>query len=162
MMLSQNLIFVIVFTVHFHVTTWAQSGRLVGGEVSKMEATKAFRTLGIFLLISVSNTPCLPQTFALQPIQEPKYFPPNCRCRAHVGGRAIRSYEATKFKQDTQGCQKNLFQVINYLLLLLPVQFIHATENNCKEISQDRMHHHVWKTAKLNDLSNCLFFHSAS
>merc|ERR1712037_293031 len=83
---------------------------------------------------------------------------PNCRCRAHVGGRAIRSYEATKFKQDTQGCQKNLFQVISYLLLLLPVQFIHATENNCKEISQDRMHHHVWKTAKLNDLSNCLFF----
>jgi hypothetical protein len=54
--------------------------------------------------------------------------------------------------------KKNLFQVINYLLLLLPVQFIHATENNCKEISQDRMHHHVWKTAKLNDLSNCLFF----
>ena len=75
MMLSQNLIFVIVFTVHFHVTTWAQSGRLVGGEVSTTEATKAFRTLGIFLLISVSNTSCLPQTFALQPIQEPKYFP---------------------------------------------------------------------------------------
>lgn len=28
-----------------------------GGEVSRLEATKAFRALGIFLLISVSNTP---------------------------------------------------------------------------------------------------------
>ena len=124
MMLSQNLIFVIVFTVHFHVTTWAQSGRLVGGEVSKMEATKAFRTLGIFLLISVSNTPLPSADICTSTDSRTKIFSPNCRCRAHVGARAIRSYEATKFKQDTQGCQKNLFQVMNYLLLLLPVQFI--------------------------------------
>jgi len=45
------------------------------------------------------------------------------------------------------------------LFIIIVTSTIHyATENNCKEISQDRMHHHVWKTAKLNDLSNCLFF----
>ena len=61
------------------------------------EATKAFRTLGIFLLIS-SNTPptpppCLPRTFcSSQPIQEPKYFPQkiatNCCYCAHVAAHA--------------------------------------------------------------------------
>lgn len=158
MMLSQNLIFVIVFTVHFHVTTWAQSGRLVGGEVSTMEATKAFRTLGIFLLISVSNTPLPSADICTSTDSRTKIFSPNCRCRAHVGGRAIRSYEATKFKQDTQGCQKKSVSSHKLFIIIVTSTIHYATENNCKEISQDRMHHHVWKTAKLNDLSNCLFF----
>jgi len=63
MMLSQNLIFVIVFTVHFHVTTWVEAGgwnRMGGGGSGLREAIKAFWTLGIFLLIS--STPRLPTT----------------------------------------------------------------------------------------------------
>ena len=52
------------------------------------------------------------------------------------------------------------------LFIIIVTSTIHyVTENNCKEISQDRKfelmhhHHHVWKTktAKMNDLSNCLF-----
>lgn len=118
MMLSQNLIFVIVFTVHFHVTTWVEAGgcNLVGGGGSGLrEAIKAFRTLGIFLLIS--STPRLPTTARFK---NQNIFP-KLQMRAMIRSY---TYEPTKFKQDTQGCQKNLFQVINYLLFLLPVQFI--------------------------------------
>lgn len=41
-----------------------------------------------------------------------------------AGEQYVPMKREKKIKQDTQGCQKNLFQVINYLLLLLPVQFI--------------------------------------
>ena len=118
MMLSQNLIFVIVFTVHFHVTTWVEAGgwnRMGGGGSGLREAIKAFRTLGIFLLIS--STPRLPATARFK---NQNIFP-KLQMRAMIRSY---TYEPTKFKQDTQGCQKNLFQVINYLLFLLPVQFI--------------------------------------
>ena len=118
MMLSQNLIFVIVFTVHFHVTTWVEAGgcnRVGGGGPGLREAIKAFRTLGIFLLIS--STPRLPATARFK---NQNIFP-KLQMRAMIRSY---TYEPTKFEQDTQGCQKNLFQVINYLLLLLPVQFI--------------------------------------
>jgi len=118
MMLSQNLIFVIVFTVHFHVTTWVEAGgcnRVGGGGSGLREAIKAFRTLGIFLLIS--STPRLPTTARFK---NQNIFP-KLQMRAMIRSY---TYEPTKFKQDTQGCQKNLFQVINYLLFLLPVQFI--------------------------------------
>ena len=118
MMLSQNLIFVIVFTVHFHVTTWVEAGgwnRMGGGGSGLREAIKAFWTLGIFLLIS--STPRLPATARFK---NQNIFP-KLQMRAMIRSY---TYEPTKFKQDTQGCQKNLFQVINYLLFLLPVQFI--------------------------------------
>lgn len=127
MMLSQNLIFVIVFTVHFHVTTWVEAGgcnRVGGGGPGLREAIKAFRTLGIFLLIS--STPRLPATARFK---NQNIFP-KLQMRAMIRSY---TYEPTKFKQDTQGCQKNLFQVINYLLFLLPVQFIMLMTTIAKE-----------------------------
>jgi len=86
-----------------------------GGGSGLREAIKAFRTLGIFLLIS--STPRLPTTARFK---NQNIFP-KLQMRAMIRSY---TYEPTKFKQDTQGCQKNLFQVINYLLFLLPVQFI--------------------------------------
>jgi len=82
------------------------------------EATKAFRTPGIFLLISLQT----PSAFLLRrdicssadsrtKIFSPKLpllpLPCSWRCACV---RATRSYEATKFKQDTQGCQKIYFK----------------------------------------------------
>ena len=127
MMLSQNLIFVIVFTVHFHVTTWVEAGgcnRVGGGGPGLREAIKAFRTLGIFLLIS--STPRLPATARFK---NQNIFP-KLQMRPMIRSY---TYEPTKFEQDTQGCQKNLFQVINYLLFLLPVQFIMLMTTIAKE-----------------------------
>ena len=108
------------------------------------EATKAFRTLGIFLLIS-SNTPNPPaflrrdicsSTDSRTKIFSPK-LPAAVLMLAHACARAIRSYEATKFKQDTQGCQKSISS--HKLSIIIVTSTIHyATENNCKEISQDR------------------------
>ena len=104
MMLSQNLIFVIVFTVHFHVTTWVEAGgwsRMGGGGSGLREAIKAFRTLGIFLLIS--STPRLPATARFK---NQNIFP-KLQMRAMIRSY---TYEPTKFKQDTQGCQKIYFK----------------------------------------------------
>ena len=104
MMLSQNLIFVIVFTVHFHVTTWVEAGgcnRVGGGGPGLREAIKAFRTLGIFLLIS--STPRLPATARFK---NQNIFP-KLQMRAMIRSY---TYEPTKFKQDTQGCQKIYFK----------------------------------------------------
>ena len=104
MMLSQNLILVIVFTVHFHVTTWVEAGgwnRMGGGGSGLREAIKAFWTLGIFLLIS--STPRLPATARFK---NQNIFP-KLQMRAMIRSY---TYEPTKFKQDTQGCQKIYFK----------------------------------------------------
>ena len=143
MMLSQNLIFVIVFTVHFHVTTWVEAGgcnRVGGGGPGLREAIKAFRTLGIFLLIS--STPRLPATARFK---NQNIFP-KLQMRPMIRSY---TYEPTKFEQDTQGCQKSISS--HKLFIILVTSTIHyANDNNCKGISQDRMHeHHVLKTAKI-------------
>jgi hypothetical protein len=144
MMLSQNLIFVIVFTVHFHVTTWVEAGgwnRIGGGGSGLREAIKAFWTLGIFLLIS--STPRLPTTARFK---NQNIFP-KLQMRAMIRSY---TYEPTKFKQDTQGCQKKSISSHKLFIILVTSTIHYATDNNCKEISQDRMHeHHVSKTAKI-------------
>ena len=144
MMLSQNLIFVIVFTVHFHVTTWVEAGgcnRVGGGGPGLREAIKAFRTLGIFLLIS--STPRLPATARFK---NQNIFP-KLQMRAMIRSY---TYEPTKFKQDTQGCQKKSISSHKLFIILVTSTIHYANDNNCKGISQDRMHeHHVLKTAKI-------------
>jgi len=128
-----------------------------GGEVSRMEATKAFRALGIFLLISVSNTP-FRRHLHFNRFKNQNIFP-------QIAAAVLMLARA----QDVPMKRKNLSKTLKVakksisshkLFIIIVTSTIHyATENNCKEISQDRMHHHhVWKTAKLNDLSNCLFF----
>ena len=144
MMLSQNLIFVIVFTVHFHVTTWVEAGgcnRVGGGGPGLREAIKAFRTLGIFLLIS--STPRLPTTARFK---NQNIFP-KLQMRAMIRSY---TYEPTKFKQDTQGCQIKSISSHKLFIILVTSTIHYANDNNCKGISQDRMHeHHVLKTAKI-------------
>jgi len=171
MMLSQNLIFVIVFTVHFHVTTWVQKETGRGGRgVYSGKPPKAFRTLGIFLLIS-SNTPppCLPRTFAVHNrFKNQNIFPQkiatNCCCCAHVAAHAQYVPMKRQNLSKTLKVAKKSISSHKLFIIIVTSTIHYATENNCKEISQDRNlvrmhhHHHVWKTAKLNDLSNCLFF----
>jgi len=144
MILSQILILVIVFTVHFHVTTWVEAGgwnRMGGGGSGLREAIKAFWTLGIFLLIS--STPRLPTTARFK---NQNIFP-KLQMRAMIRSY---TYEPTKFKQDTQGCQKKSISSHKLFIILVTSTIHYATDNNCKEISQDRMHeHHVSKTAKI-------------
>lgn len=54
-------------------------------------------------------------------IQEPKQFSPNCKCeRWYVPIHMNRQ----NLSKTLKVAKKNLFQVINYLLFLLPVQFI--------------------------------------
>ena len=72
-----------VFTVHFHVTTWVQQVEpwWMGGKVCPGKPPKPFGR-SAFSYWSLQTLPTLlpssAETFAVQPIQEPKYFPPNC------------------------------------------------------------------------------------
>jgi len=171
MMLSQNLIFVIVFTVHFHVTTWVQreTGRggrgVYSGEPPKPFGRSAFSYWSLQTLPTL--LPSSAETFAVQPIQEPKYFPPNCLLPCSCWRMRARAQYVPMKRQNLSKTLKVAKKSISShkLFIIIVTSTIHyATENNCKEISQDRNlvrmhhHHHVWKTAKLNDLSNCLFF----
>lgn len=157
MMLSQNLIFVIVFTVHFHVTTWEQSGRLVGGRCPDWKPPKPFGRSAFSYWSPFQTLPSA--DICTSTDSRTKIFSPKIAAVVLMWARA----------QDVPMKRKNLSKTLKVakksisshkLFIIIVTSTIHyATENNCKEISQDRMHHHhVWKTAKLNDLSNCLFF----
>jgi len=91
------------------------------------------------------------ETFAVQPIQEPKYFPPNCRCyrcRAHEGVHACARHVPMKRQNLSKTLKVAKKSISSHkLFIIIVTSTIHyATENNCKEISQDRnlvrMHMH--------------------
>jgi len=86
------------------------------------------------------HSPCLQQTFAVQPIQEPKYFPPNCCwcwC-AHLGSQYV-PMKRQNLSKTLKVAKKSISS--HKLFIIIVTSTIHyATENNCKEISQDRMH----------------------
>jgi len=124
----------------------AQAGRLVGGQSvwdGSHQSLSDARHFPIDLLFQ--TLPC--RTFAIQPIQEPKYFPPNClllSCSCSCV-RAIRSYEAKNLSKTLKVAKKSISS--HKLFIIIVTSTIHyATENNCKEISQDRnlvrMHMH--------------------
>ena len=91
------------------------------------------------------------ETFAVQPIQEPKYFPPNCRCyrcRAHESAHACARLVPMKRQNLSKTLKVAKKSISSHkLFIIIVTSTIHyATENNCKEISQDRnlvrMHMH--------------------
>jgi hypothetical protein len=128
-----------------------------GGEVSRLEATKAFRALGIFLLISVSNTP-FRRHLHFNRFKNQNIFP-QIAAAVLMLARAQHVPMKRKNLSKTLKVAKKSISSHKLFIIIVTSTIHYATENNCKEISQDRMHHHhVWKTAKLNDLSNCLFF----
>ena len=73
MMLSQNLIFVIVFTVHFHVTTWVEAGGVqpCGGRGARFARSHQSLSDARHFPIDLFNTP----PSSNSQIQEPKHFP---------------------------------------------------------------------------------------
>ena len=151
MMLSQNLIFVIVFTVHFHITTWVRGWSGLGKRCPAWKPTKSLSDTRHFPtdLFKHSRRQLQFNRFKNQNVSPKSQNVPmmrqNLRKTAEVAKKSISSHK---------------------LFIIIVTSTIHyVTENNCKEISQDRKfelmhhHHHVWKTktAKMNDLSNCLF-----
>jgi len=153
MMLSQNLIFVIVFTVHFHGTTWVQQGETGRGRGGcAWKPPKPFGRLAFsYWSLFKHPLPSSAETFAVQPIQEPKYFPPNCRCyrcRAHEGVHACARHVPMKRQNLSKTLKVAKKSISSHkLFIIIVTSTIHyATENNCKEISQDRnlvrMHMH--------------------
>jgi len=124
--------------------------------VSRLEATKAFRALGIFLLISVSNTP-FRRHLHFNRFKNQNIFPQIAAAVLMLAAAQYVPMKRQNLSKTLKVAKKSISS--HKLFIIIVTSTIHyATENNCKEISQDRMHHHVWKTAKLNDLSNCLFF----
>merc|ERR1711990_977446 len=101
-----------------------------------MEATKAFRALGIFLLISVSNTP-FRRHLHFNRFKNQNIFP-------QIAAVVLMLARA----QDVPMKRKNLSKTLKVakksisshkLFIIIVTSTIHcATENNCKEISQDR------------------------
>ena len=153
MMLSQNLIFVIVFTVHFHGTTWVQQGETGRGRGVVQGSHQSLSDAWHFPidLFFKHPLPSSAETFAVQPIQEPKYFPPNCRCyrcRAHEGVHACARHVPMKRQNLSKTLKVAKKSISSHkLFIIIVTSTIHyATENNCKEISQDRnlvrMHMH--------------------
>ena len=133
-------------------------------------ATKSLSDARHFPIDLFKNSPALPSAdiCSSQPIQEPKYFSPkiatNCCCCAHVAAHAQYVPMKRQNLSKTLKVAKKSISSHKLFIIIVTSTIHYATENNCKEISQDRNlvrmhhHHHVWKTAKLNDLSNCLFF----
>ena len=119
MMLSQNLIFVIVFTVHFHGTTWVQqgeTGRKRGGCAGKPPKPFGRLAFSYWSLLQTPSAFLRSRDICSSADSRTKIFSPKlpllplpCSWRCACV-RATRSYEATKFKQDTQGCQKIYFK----------------------------------------------------
>ena len=143
MMLSQNLIFVIVFTVHFHVTTWVEAGGATvwgeGGPVCEKPSKPFGRSA--FSYWSLQHP-----AFQHQPDSRTKTFSPNCKCdRSYVPIHMNRQNLSKTLKVAKKSISSHK------LFIILVTSTIHyANDNNCKGISQDRMHeHHVLKTAKI-------------
>jgi hypothetical protein len=158
MMLSQNLIFVIVFTVHFHVTTWAQSGRLVGGEGVHNGSHQSLSDARHFPIdLRLKHSPAFRRHVHFNRFKNQNIFPQIAAAVLMLAAAQYVPMKRKKLSKTLKVAKKSISS--HKLFIIIVTSTIHyATENNCKEISQDRMHHHVWKTAKLNDLSNCLFF----
>ena len=145
--------------------TWLDGGEVCPGKPPKPFGRSAFSYWSLQTLPTL--LPSSAETFAVQPIQEPKYFPPNCLLPCSCWRMRARAQYVPMKRQNLSKTLKVAKKSISShkLFIIIVTSTIHyATENNCKEISQDRNlvrmhhHHHVWKTAKLNDLSNCLFF----
>lgn len=120
-------------------------------------------------LFKHSQPSCLPPQRHLQfnRFKNQNIFPQkiatNCCC-AHVAAHAQYVPMKRQNLSKTLKVAKKSISSHKLFIIIVTSTIHYATENNCKEISQDRNlvrmhhHHHVWKTAKLNDLSNCLFF----
>ena len=105
--------------------TWLDGGEVCPGKPPKPFGRSAFSYWSLQTLPTL--LPSSAETFAVQPIQEPKYFPPNCLLPCSCWRMRARAQYVPMKRQNlskTLKVAKNLFQVINYLLSLLPVQFI--------------------------------------
>ena len=128
------------------------TGRLGGGEGGLCrEATKAFRTPGIFLLISSSTTLCLPppqRHLQFSRFKNQNIFPQIAAATAAVLMKVCMQHVPMKRQNLSKTLKVAKKSISSHkLFIIIVTSTIHyATENNCKEISQDRnlvrMHMH--------------------
>ena len=112
-----------VFTVHFHVTTWEQSGRLVGGRCPEWKPPKPFGRSAFSYWSPFQTLPSA--DICTSTDSRTKIFSPKIAAVVLMLGRAHDvPMKRKNLSKTLKVAKKNLFQVINYLLFLLPVQFI--------------------------------------
>lgn len=118
---------------------WLDGGEVCPGKPPKPFGRSAFSYWSLQTLPTL--LPSSAETFAVQPIQEPKYFPPNCLLPCSCWRMRARAQYVPMKRQNLSKTLKVAKKSISShkLFIIIVTSTIHyATENNCKEISQDR------------------------